>query len=86
MKLKPGFLVREVAGQTVAMPCGDALDLDLMIRLNGTAAFLWRLLQAETDENALVAALLAEYAVDEPTARAAVAAFVKQLDDHGFLQ
>ncbi len=85
MKLKPGFLVREVAGQTVALPCGDPLDLDLMIRLNGTAALLWRLLESETDENALVAALLAEYDVDEPTARRAVADFVAKLHENGFL-
>lgn len=85
MKLKEGFLMRSVAGQVVVLPSGDELDLNMMITLNETGAFLWERLQSETDENALVAALLAEYEVDEETARKAVQAFVQKLNDNGFL-
>ena len=86
MKMKDGFLLRQVAGQTVVLPVGGDLDLNMMITLNDTGAFLWEKLQEETDEAALVAALLAEYDVDEDTARSAVAAFVEKLNAHGFLQ
>ena len=86
MKLKAGFILREVAGQTVVLPSGDDLNLNMMITLNDTGAFLWKQLEQEQDEAALTAALLAEYEVDEATASAAVAAFVKQLNEHGFLQ
>ena len=85
MKLKEGFLLRQVAGQTVVLPTGAELDLNMMITLNGTGAFLWERLAEETDEAALVSALLAEYDVDEATAKAAVASFVKKLSDNGFL-
>lgn len=85
MKLKDGFLLRTIAGQTVVLPSGGDLDLNMMITLNDTGAFLWEKLQQETDEAALVAALLAEYDVDEPRAAAAVAAFVKKLEDNQFL-
>ena len=85
MKLKEGFLLRTVAGQTVVLPTGDDLDLNMMITLNDTGAFLWERLEEETTEDALVQALLAEYDVEEATARNAVVAFVKQLNDHGFL-
>ena len=85
MKLKDGFLVREVAGQTVVLPVGGDLDLDMMITLNETGAFLWEKLRENTDEAALVAALLAEYDVDEATAKQAVANFVAKLSDNGFL-
>ena len=85
MKIKDGFLLREVAGQIVTLPCCDDLDMNMMITLNGTAAFLWEQLQQETDEKSLVAALLAEYDVDEPRAAAAVAGFVKKLEENGFL-
>ena len=85
MKVKEGFLLRQVAGQTVVLPVSDELDLNMMITLNGTGAFLWEQLQTEKDENALVAALLGEYDVDEATARKAVAAFVQKLKDHEFL-
>lgn len=85
MKLKDGFLLREVAGQIVVLPTGGDLDLNMMITLNETGKFLWEHLQSETNENALVAALLAEYDVDEETARESVAAFVAKLKDNDFL-
>ena len=85
MKIKDGFILRSVAGQTVVLPTGDDLDLNMMITLNETGAFLWENLQGETDENALVSALLSEYDVDESTARKAVSGLVTKLNDHGFL-
>ena len=86
MKLKDGFFMRKVAGQTVVLPGGDALDLNMMITLNETGAFLWERMSEETSVETLVAALLGEYDVDEKTAQEAVEAFVKKLSDHGFLE
>lgn len=85
MKIKDGFILRSVAGQTVVLPTGDELDLNMMITLNETGTFLWEHLQQETDEAALVSALLSEYDVDEATAAKAVAGFVAKLNDNGFL-
>ena len=86
MKIKDGFVLRQVAGQAVVLPGGDALDLNMMITLNETGAFLWERLQQQTDEDALVAALLGEYDVDAYTAHKAVAAFVEKLNANGFLE
>ena len=85
MKLKDGFILRQVAGKTVVLPCDETLDLNMMITLNGTGAFLWEMLQEEITQEALVAALLGEYDVDEETAKASVAAFVEKLKANGFL-
>ena len=85
MKLKQGFILRQVAGENVVVPAGDALNLNMMITLNSTGAFLWKLLEQETDEDAMTAALLAEYDVDEERARAHVAAFVAKLKEKDFL-
>lgn len=86
MKIKEGFLPRQVAGQTVVLPVADSLDLNMMITLNDTAAFLWEKMESETTEEDLVKALLAEYEdVDEATAKTAVAGFIKKLSDNGFL-
>lgn len=86
MKIKDGFVLRQVAGQTVVLPADSALDLNMMITLNETGAFLWERLQNDTDEAALVASLLEEYDVDEETAKQSVQAFVKKLSDNEFLQ
>ncbi len=85
MKLKEGFIVREVAGQIVVLPSGEDLDLNMMITLNGTGRFLWELLEQDRDQEALVAALLQEYDVDRETAAKCVADFVGKLHENGFL-
>ena len=41
MKLKEGFILRTVAGETVALPTGGVTNLDMMITLNETGKFLW---------------------------------------------
>lgn len=86
MKLKEGFILRSVAGETVVIPTGDDLDLNMMITLNGTGKFLWERLEKGADEADLTAALLAEYDVDEQTAQNHVERFLKKLNEHGFLQ
>ena len=86
MKLKDGFILREVAGQTVVLPVGGDLDLNMMITLNETGAFLWKQLENENDEAGLVTALLAEYDVDETTAKNAVEGFVAKLNKNDFLE
>ena len=85
MKIKNGFILRQMAGKTVALPTDGDIDLNKMITLNDTGAFLWERLTTETDEDTLVSALLAEYDVDEATARASVQRFVGKLQENGFL-
>ena len=85
MKLKSGFVLSEIAGKHVAVPTEGDLDLNMMITLNETGAFLWAKLQEEVTEEQLVQALLQEYDVTEEKARASVNAFVTKLKENGFL-
>ena len=86
MKLKDGFILRSVAGETVVVPTGDDLDLNMMITLNETGKFLWEQLEKGAEEAELVAALLLEYDVDKQTAEKHVALFVKKLTENGFIK
>lgn len=85
MKLKDGFVLQEVAGETVVLPIGSDLDTNMMITLNSTARFLWQLLEKETTRDELVEAILAEYGVDRNTAQACVDQFVESLVKNDFL-
>ena len=85
MKLKEGFVLRQVAGETVVIPSGDTLDLNMMIALNDTGKVLWEALEKGAEEADLVAALLAEYEVSEEQAQKSVASFVAKLNENGFL-
>lgn len=85
MKIKEGFLLREIVGETVVVPSGDAMDLDMMITLNETGRFPWQQLEKGAEQEELVQALLKEYDVDEPTARTHTEAFIQKMKNHGFL-
>ena len=84
MKLKDGIVLRSVAGETVVLPSGEAANFDMMITFNDTGRFLWEKLETETDEAALVKAVLAEYDVSEDRAVASVQAFVARLKELDF--
>ncbi len=85
MRLKNGFILQNVAGQTVILPDIGAVNMDMMITLNETGRFLWERLNQETDVDTLAAALLEEYDVSPETARSAVEGFIKQLEEHELL-
>ena len=85
MKLKDGFILRQVAGQTVVLPTGGDLDLNMMITLNDSGKLLWQCLEKGAEQEELEAALLAEYDVDEQTASAHVEAFVAKLKELNLL-
>lgn len=77
MKIKEGYMIREVAGYHVVVPVGDAaLDFNGMINLNETGAVLWKAMVEDADEEKLVSALLAEYEISEDIARKDVKQFI----------
>ncbi len=87
MKIREGFVLRQVADATIVVPSGTAsLDFNGMITLNETGAFLWKLLESDTDEEAMVSAMLKEYDVDEKTAKAGISKFVARLKNEGLLE
>ena len=46
MKIKDGYLHREVAGNIIVVPVGEAsMNFNGMINLNETGAFLWKLFE-----------------------------------------
>lgn len=85
MKLKEGFVLREVAGSNVVIPTGDQLNLNMMITLNDTGSFLWKKLEQGASEEELLRAMLTEYQVDEATAKEHIAVFCEKLSSNGFL-
>ena len=86
MQIVPGFVVRQVAGQTVAIPAGEAARaLSGLLALNGSGRLLFERLQTEQTEDTLVQFLLEQYEIDEVTAKADVAEFLQTLRNSGVL-
>lgn len=87
MKIKPGFMLREVAGKKIVVPVGKAsIEFNGMIHLNETGAFLWERLQTGATKESLLSDILAEYDVDEETAKAGIDSFLKIAQDADLLE
>ncbi|MBQ7857837.1 MAG: PqqD family protein [Oscillospiraceae bacterium] len=86
MEIKKQLMKRQVAGETFLVPLGKAVyDSNGLFFLTEVGAFLWDLLEKAESEEELVAAVLAEYDVDEATARADINAFLTKLREMGIL-
>ena len=87
MKLKEGFLLREVAGSNIVVPVGKAeLDFGGMLTLNPVGAFIWNQLSEDTTEEKIVRAVLDAYEIDEATARRDTHAFLEKMGGKGLLE
>lgn len=84
MKIKKGFVIRQVGDSFVAVPVGEmSKKFRGMINLNATGAFLWNFFTSEHTVDEGVSALTAEYEVADEIARADVERFVAMMLQHG---
>ena len=80
MKIKDGYMLREVANTYVAVPIGKAaLDFSGVVTLNGTGTFLWKMLSKEKTEQELLDLLLEEYEIDAASAKKDLSEFLSKL-------
>ncbi len=87
MKIRDGFILREVSDQPVVVAVGAASEIfNGMIRLNDTSAFLFDLLKKDRTEEDLVNALVEKYDVDEETAKKDVEDFIEVLAQPGIIE
>lgn len=86
MHIVSGFVVRQIAGETIAIPSGPAAQaLSGLLALNGSGKLLFDLLQTPQTEDSLVQALLEGYEIDTDTARGDVTEFLEILRQNGVL-
>lgn len=86
MKLKEGFVLKEIAGECVVVSSNADLDLNGVITLNSTAKTLWLALESGVESvDELVIALTNEYEVDDDLARGAAERFVSKLKELNLL-
>jgi hypothetical protein len=86
MKLKQGYILREVGTLKVVVAVGQAHDnFHKILTLNQTGAFLWNLLLNQTTVDELVLKLCEKYNVDEQSAKKDVEDFISQLNANALL-
>ena len=87
VKQKKDCILRQVAGEYLLIPTGAAaVNLNGMITLSETAAFVWRRLEEEQSFDTLLAAVLETYEVEEALAAAELRQTLASLAGLGLLE
>lgn len=87
MKLEKNIIVREIAGEYILIPTGEAaLKMTGIFAVTEVGAEIWKRLSLGKDEDTVIAELLAEYEVDEATLRQDYAEFIGRLVDSGLAE
>ncbi len=86
MKIKEGFMLKEVAGVWVVISIGEkVMEFMNVASLTETGALIWKLLEKGASKEQIIQEILSEYKVDEETARKDFDAFIAKAADKGFL-
>ncbi len=86
MKIKEGFVLRQVAGQWMAVPIGRMTEkVRGVIALNDTAADIWKILQEDHTEQEVTDILRQNYDPDDGELEESVKEFIRTLETSGIL-
>ena len=87
MKIKEGYILRNVAGSFVVVPIGEAtLEFNGMMNLNETGAFPFEKMIDGISRDDLIKALTDEYDVDDETAAEDVDAFIEKVKEQDLFE
>lgn len=87
MKIKNGFVLRNLLDEYVVMPTGQNItEFDGTIVLNEVAAFVWSKMAEPATRNELVEYILSEYEIDRATAERDLDALIDRLNSYGVLE
>ena len=80
MKVKEGFVVREVADMIVAVPTGSLLnEYRGMITLSKVGEFVWNLLEEGITEQEIIDKVMRRYHIDQERAKKDTKKFLDNL-------
>ena len=87
MRIKEGFVLRNVVDEYIVMPKGENIaKFEGAVVLNEVSAFIYKMLEQPVSKEDLLAAVLAEYDVDQATAAADLDAILDKFADMGILE
>ena len=80
MRVKDDFILRQIAGESLLIPVGEAaLSVNGLIALSESGCLLYERLKTDCTRQDLINLLLQEYEVTEEIAGADVDAFLEQM-------
>lgn len=87
MKLKGEYMLREIAGESVAIPVGStALDFNGLICINAVGDVIWRGLQADKTRDEILQDILDKFEVSRDEATVDLDEFLNRLKKCNLLE
>lgn len=87
MKIKDGFVVRDLAGQSIVVALGEASKtFNGMIKLNDTGRLIWDMLAQGKSRDEIADKFIAEYEVERAIAERDIDAFIEVLQGADILE
>lgn len=82
MKIRKGFVVREIADTIAVVPTGDLVkEFKGIINLNDMGKFIWELFQNDITTKEAEKKLMEQYSIKEEEATEIVQNFIQKLQD-----
>ena len=87
MKIKEGYVLRQVMGNYVVIATGEeSRNFHGMVKLNETAANIWTYISEGKSEDEIVTAMVEEYEVEEEKLRDDVRKTIEILEAQGLVE
>ncbi len=87
MKIKSGFVVREIAGQSVVIALGQAGKIfNGLMKLNETGRLIWDMLATGAEREEIIDALVEAYDVDRSILEQDCDSFLQSLQEKNILE
>lgn len=87
MKIKDGFVKREIAGSYIVVPVGNTIEeFNGMITLNESGSFFWDCFKKDITLDQAVKMVTDEYDIDPQTAAKDIENFIELLKTNNLLE
>jgi len=87
MKIKEGFLLREIAGTYIVVPIGErVIDFKGMMVLNSVSADVWGFLSEHRNYDEVIEYILGMYEVDRQTVENDLNDLFRQMEANGVIE
>lgn len=88
MKIKDGFILRDIAGKTLVVAVGErSKSFRGMVTLNETGKYIWKILEKGATKEEIVESILAEFeGADRLTVENDVNTFISKLEGDNILE
>jgi RIO-like serine/threonine protein kinase len=86
MKIKEGFELRKFGGKWLTVTVDEAADdNNVLVTLNETGAFVWKILRNESEYSYIVSKVVENYEVNEATAKKDLDNFLRICRENGIV-